>query len=274
MCFDTELEAFQAYAEAMPNNVVFLVDTYDTLQGVRRAAQVGRWLRRRGYPLLGVRLDSGDLASLSIEARKILDAEGFADTPILASNDLDEHLISGLKQQGAKIAVWGVGTRLATAYDQPALGGVYKLSALRDTDGKWQDRIKLSEQAVKASMPGILQVRRFRHEGHMVADVIYDEKRPASGDWVAVDPLDPTRRTHVPEGAAGDDLLVPVFRDGRCVYDVPPLDECRRRAQEQLAELHADTRRLVDPRPYPAGFEAGLHERKMEMTVRARGFHA
>jgi nicotinate phosphoribosyltransferase len=274
MCFDTEREAFQAYAEAMPGNVVFLVDTYDTLEGVRHAVEVGRWLRERGYPLLGVRLDSGDLAYLSIEARKILDAAGFADTPIVASSDLDEHIISSLKQQGATISVWGVGTRLATAYDQPALGGVYKLSALCNADGDWEDRIKLSEQAVKSSTPGILQVRRFRQHGHMVGDVVYDEKTPISGDCVAVDPADPTRRKYIPASAAGTDLLVPVFRGGRRVYQMPPLDECRRQAHDELAELHAGIKRLVNPHQYPAGLEAGLHQRKTDMILRARGFHA
>ena len=134
MSFESELEAFEAYAKAMPNNCVFLVDTYDTLEGVRHAIEVGRRLRQRGHEMVGIRLDSGDLAYLSIEARKILDDAGFPKAKILASNDLDEHLIADLKQQGATIAVWGVGTRLVTAYDQPALGGVYKLSALRDAE--------------------------------------------------------------------------------------------------------------------------------------------
>lgn len=274
MCFHSELEAFQAYAEAMPNNALFLVDTYDTLQGVRHAVEVGRWLREQGYPLLGVRLDSGDLAYLSIEARKILDEAGFTDTPILASSDLDEHLIASLKQQGATIAVWGVGTRLATAYDQPALGGVYKLSALRNAEGHWEDRIKLSEQMVKTSTPGILQVRRFQQDGHLLADMIYDEKTPPSGDQVIVDPADPTRRKLIPKGIAGTDLLVPVFRGGQLVYERPTLAECRRRAQEQQATLHPSIRRLVNPHQYPAGLEAGLQHRKTEQILQARGFRA
>ena len=162
MAFESELEAFDAYADALPNNVVFLVDTYDTLAGVRHAVEAGGRLRERGFRLAGIRLDSGDLAYLSIEARKILDAAGFQDTAILATNDLNEHLIASLKTQGAKINTWAVGTQLVTAYDQPALGGVYKLSALReDARAPWQYKIKLSEQTVKISTPGILQVRRF-----------------------------------------------------------------------------------------------------------------
>src|SRR5205807_3540937 len=146
---------------AMPHNVVLLVDTYDTLQGVRNAIEVGRMLRAQGRDLFGIRLDSGDLAWLSIEARKLLDAAGFEKTGILASNELDEHLIESLKQQGARISVWGVGTRLVTGGEESALGGVYKLSAVRDAGGTWQRRIKLSEQSAKISVPGILQVRRF-----------------------------------------------------------------------------------------------------------------
>ena len=135
MSFDDEREAFLAYAEAVPNNCVFLVDTYDTLEGVRHAVETGKWLREHGYEMVGIRLDSGDLAWLSIEARKILDEAGFPKAVIIASNNLDEHIIASLKEQGAQINVWGVGTKMITAYDQPALGGVYKLSAIRGKDG-------------------------------------------------------------------------------------------------------------------------------------------
>src|SRR5204863_8498746 len=134
----SEPEAFEGYADVLPNNCVFLVDTYDTLQGVRHAVEVGRKLRAQGHEMIGIRLDSGDLAWLSIEARRILDAGGFPDAKILASNDLDEHIITSLKDQNAKINIWGVGTKLATAFDQPALGGIYKLGAMRDDAGKWQ----------------------------------------------------------------------------------------------------------------------------------------
>lgn len=274
MCFDSEPESFQAYAEALPNNATFLVDTYDTLQGVQHAIEAGRWLRQQGYPLLGIRLDSGDLAYLSIEARKILDAAGFADTPIVASGDLDEHLITSLKQQGATIAVWGVGTRLATAYDQPALGGVYKLSALRNRTGQWEDRIKLSEQAIKTSTPGVLQVCRFQEPTRFVADMIYDERMPRTGDCIIVDPVDPTRRKYIPSGLTSTDLLVPIYRGGQLVYQRPPLIDVRRRTQEQLALLHPGIRRLLNPHQYPAGLEAGLHQHKTDRILRARGFRA
>ena len=156
MCHDDELTAFREYARVMPNNCVFLVDTYDTLQGVRHAVTVGRELRKQGHEMIGIRLDSGDLAYLSIEARRILDEGGFPRAAIVGSNDLDERIVETLKDQGAKINIWGVGTRLVTGCDDPALGGVYKLSAIRRPGEAWQYKVKLSEQAAKVSTPGRL----------------------------------------------------------------------------------------------------------------------
>src|SRR5205823_8044006 len=165
---------FEAYARAMPHNVVLLVDTYDSLEGIRNAIEVGRMLRGMDRDLSGIRLDSGDLAWLSIEARKLLDAAGFTRTVILASNELDEHVIASLKQQGAQITAWGVGTRLVTGAGDAALGGVYKLSAVRVDGGPWKGRIKLSDQSAKISVPGIPQVRRLRAGGELTGDLIYD----------------------------------------------------------------------------------------------------
>jgi len=271
MSFETELEAFKEYALAMPNNCVFLVDTYDTLQGVRHAVEVGRWLRENGHEMTGIRLDSGDLAYLSIEARKILDEGGFPGAQILASNDLDEHIISSLKDQGATIGAWGVGTKLATAYDQPALGGVYKLSALRKRGEPWEYKIKLSEQTVKVSTPGVLQVRRFHSGGEFVGDAIYNEEMAPAGPVTIVDPIDITRRKTFAGGAAYEELLVPVYRGGRRVYDPPPLDEVRRRTGEQLSMFHAGVKRFTNPHQYPVGLEKGLHELKTDLILRARG---
>jgi len=271
MSFEDEREAFRAYAEAMPNNCIFLVDTYDTLEGVRRAVEVGRHLREQGQDLAGIRLDSGDLAWLSIEARKILDAAGFKQTAIVATNDLDEHIIASLKDQGATINVWGVGTKLVTAYDQPALGGVYKMGAIRGQDGHWHYRLKLSEQTAKISNPGIHQVRRFRSEQEFIADGIYDVERGAPADFTVVDPLDPTRRKHIASGTAFEDLLVPIFKHGRQVYQSPPLAEIRQRVQSQLARFHSGIKRFVNPHQYPVGLELGLHELKTELVLQARG---
>jgi nicotinate phosphoribosyltransferase len=255
----------------MPNNCVFLVDTYDTLQGVRHAVEVGRWLRAQGHELAGIRLDSGDLAYLSVEARRILDEGGFPQAVIVASNDLDEHIISSLKEQGAAIGVWGVGTRLATAYDQPALGGVYKLSAIRDPGQPWRYTLKLSEQAIKVSTPGILQVRRYRDDAGFQGDMIHCEALGVPAAATIIDPLDMTRRRSFPADAASEELLVPVFRAGRLVYEVPPIEAARARAREQLAGFHAGIKRFVNPHRYPVGLEQGLFDLKTRLVLEARG---
>jgi len=260
-------------AEAMPNNCVFLVDTYDTLQGVRNAVEVGRRLRRRGHEMVGIRLDSGDLAYLSIEARKILDAAGFPNAAIVASNDLDEHLITSLKDQGAAIGVWGVGTRLVTGYDQSALGGVYKISAIRDGDGTWHDKVKVSEQTIKSSTPGVLQVRRYRADGKAIGDVIFDQQHPIRGDCVMVDPADSTHRTTFRDGTDSADLLVPVFRRGKLVCDLPSLEEIRLRTQEELGRFHPRFERFLNPHLYPVGLEMGLYQRKTDAILKERGLN-
>jgi nicotinate phosphoribosyltransferase len=274
MSFDTEEDAFEAYAEAMPNNCVFLVDTYDTLAGVRRAVEVGKKLRSRGHEMAGIRLDSGDLAYLSGEARRILDGGGFEKATIFASNDLDEHIIASLKDQGAAIGVWGVGTRLATAFDQPAMGGVYKLAAVRGDDDRWQYKVKLSEQAIKISTPGILGVRRFRDGSGFLADVVYDETMGIAAPCTMVDPMDPTRRRIIDANAPGEELLVPVFRAGRRVYDPPSIHDARARARFQLEQLHAGIRRFVNPHAYPVGLEQSLHALRTALILRARGLDA
>ena len=271
MSFDDEREAFLAYAEAVPNNCVFLVDTYDTLEGVRHAVETGKWLREHGYEMVGIRLDSGDLAWLSIEARKILDEAGFPKAVIIASNNLDEHIIASLKEQGAQINVWGVGTKMITAYDQPALGGVYKLSAIRGKDGQWAYKVKLSEQSAKISNPGIQQVRRFRSAKEFIGDGIYNEETGAPTPLTIVDPQDSTRRKHMGPETEFEDLLVPIFRQGELVYQMPDLTDIRQRVQAQIGMFHPGIKRFVNPHEYPVGLELGLHEMKMKLILHARG---
>lgn len=271
MCFDDELSAFEAYAAAMPNNCVFLVDTYDTLQGVRHAIEVGRKLKKDGHKLLGIRLDSGDLAYLSIEARKLLDEAGFSDAQIVASNDLDENIISSLNTQGACVSVWGVGTKLVTAYDQPALGGVYKLAATRAPAKDWKYTIKLSEQAAKISTPGIQQVRRFYTDGRYVADAIYDTNGELSSPFLVVDPLDMTRRKIIPTDMQFEDLLVPIFREGKLVYSPKTREETKKYLQTQLEKFHPTIKRLLNPHEYPVGLELNLHKLRMDLILKARG---
>ncbi len=270
MAFDDEKEAFETFAKIMPHGCVMLIDTYDSIQGAKRAVEVGREMRKRGAELFGVRLDSGDLAHLSIEVRKILDEAGFQKTEIMASNELDEYLIRDLKQQGAKITIWGVGTNLVTAKDQPALDGVYKLSAIQNGKGEWIHRIKLSEQTAKATNPGILQIRRFFDGKHYAGDVIYDGLTPFQFPLRAVDFQDPNI-----ERAFGNcesqDLLVPIFRKGELVYDFPSLSEVQKRASQELSRLLPSMERFVNPQPYFAGLEVGLYHKKLELIGKLRG---
>lgn len=267
MAFDSEMEAFEAYAEAMPNNCVLLVDTYDTLDGVRHAVAVGKKLRERGHDLAGVRLDSGDLGWLSIEARRLLDEGGFAHAAIIASNDLDEHLIESLKHQGAKISIWGVGTQLVTGGDQSALGGVYKLGALRNAAGVWEPKIKLSEQTAKVSNPGIQQVRRFTCDEQFCGDAIFDEEQGCPERVEIVHPSDPQRSKVMPDGVYHEDLLKPLYRAGNLVAEMPALPEIQQRTRQQLQQLNATVKRLQHPHEYPAGVERGLQERKLALIA-------
>jgi nicotinate phosphoribosyltransferase len=271
MAFDTELEAFRAYARVMPNNCTFLVDTYDTLEGVRNAIRVGRDLQERGHHMIGIRIDSGDLAWLSKQSRRLLDEAGFQDAKIIASNELDEATIVSLKDQDACIDVWGVGTKLATAYDQPALGGVYKLSAIRRSGEDWTPRVKVSEQTAKMTVPGLLGVRRYRAEDRLDGDMIYDTRRPPGPVPVIVDPEDSTRRKHFGPDGRFEELLVPVIRSGTVVYDRPALSEIRRHSVAELASLDPSVRRFLNPHQYPVGLEEGLHAERMRLVVEARG---
>ncbi len=270
MIFDEELEAFQTYARALPNHCLFLVDTYNTLEGVAHAIEVGRWLKGQGKKLLGIRLDSGDLADLSLKSRALLDEAGFQDSLIVASNELDETIISELKRQGAKIAVWGVGTNLVTGKDQSALDGVYKLSAVRDPGKEWQYKLKLSEQMAKVSNPGILQIRRFYEGRQNVADVIYDIHTPWEGPCRIVDLLDPTHVRTIKQETPSRDLLVPVFRQGKCVYSLPALEDIRRYTQEELDRFSVGIKRFLNPHLYVAGMEKNLYDLKIRLIKQVR----
>jgi nicotinate phosphoribosyltransferase len=272
MAFDSEIEAFEAYAESLPNNCTFVIDTYDTLEGARHAVEVGLKLRARGHEIVGVRIDSGDLAWLSKRVREILDEGGLPDAKIVASNELDEHLISSLKEQGARIDIWGVGTKLATSWDQPALGGVYKLSAVRREGEGWTPRVKVSEATTKVTTPGILGVRRYRREdGSLAGDMVYDITRAPQGEAHMVDPADSTRRKSFDADAAYDDLLVPIFRRGDRVYDCPPIDDVRRRAAEALVVIDPSITRFLNPHSYPVGLESSVNDCRTALVLKARG---
>jgi nicotinate phosphoribosyltransferase len=238
---------------------------------VQHAIAVGQWLREQGHTFTGIRLDSGDLAYLSKEARRMLDAAGLSEARILASGDLDEELIEDLKQtQHAPIALWGVGTNLVTGGTEAALGGVYKLTAIRDGE-EWQYRLKLSDQASKTTNPGLLRVRRYRNaQGQSVADAIYDETEDLSRGVTIIDPLDPTKRRHLDAAQPYEELLAPMFRGGKRVYESPPLTAIRARTAAQLATFHEGHKRLKNPHVYPVGLSQSLHERKTAMILALR----
>ena len=272
MAFEDEETAFTAYAKAFPDDSVFLVDTYDTLEGVRHAIKVARQMRANGHELGGIRLDSGDLAYLSREARALLNEAGFHNVRIVASNDLEENLITSLKQQGARIDTWGIGTQLVTAYDQPALGGVYKLAALRRPDDSgWDFTIKLSEQLAKTSIPGILQVRRYETDkGQPRADMLYNTAEPLPDQLTIIDPLDATRRRPVRPEAPFRELLEPIFRRGELVHTLPTLQQSRARAQREVQSLDPSIRRFLNPHTYPVGLEESLNTFRTQLILEKR----
>jgi nicotinate phosphoribosyltransferase len=273
MAFASEIDAFKAYAESLPNNCIFLVDTYNTISAVHKAAEVGKWLAERGQKLVGIRLDSGDLAWLSQEARRILDAQGLNDVKIFAANDLDERIIADLKSQGATIAAWGVGTKLATGGSQSALGGVYKLGGIRTPGEPWRRTVKVSEQRLKTSIPGFLQVRRFRgRDGYLLADAIYDEELGLDDGATIIAPMDPDRQFTIPADLQGEDLLVPVCRDGVYVGDNPDLRAIQERTKAQLALLDPTIRRQLHPHEYKVGLESRLFALRRDMVHAQRGY--
>jgi len=254
MAFDAELDAFEAYAAALPDQCVFLVDTYDTIEGVRNAIRAGEKLRAAGHDMAGIRLDSGDLGELARSARAMLDEAGFTNTKIAASSSLDERAIAELKQQGAPIVLWGVGTRLITAQPDAALDGVYKLAAIRNDQGRWSYRMKLSDTPGKSTRPGVQQVRRFFRDGQPHADLLYDEAAPATA-WQAED-----QAVAFNADMPHEELLVPVMRSGELVYRQPDLTDIRDYARSQFATFAA--------RPdYPVRVDRYLEQSTRELSA-------
>lgn len=272
MSFATEIEAFEAYAEAFPDDCVFLVDTYDTLNGVKNAIEVGKKLRKKGKEMLGIRLDSGDLAYFSNKARKMLDEAGFPETKIVASNNLDEHIITSLKNQESSINIWGVGTKLVTAYDQPALGAVYKLSAVKDGNNNWVPKIKLSQQSLKINIPGFHNVKRYLSKGKAVADMIYlEETEIDQKGTIIIDPIDQTRRKRLmPYFYEEEILLKPIFKKGEKIYNRPEINQIRQRAKDQLDSFDKTHKRITNPHLYPVGLEENLHQLRMDLIIKAK----
>lgn len=268
MSFPDEITAFRKYAEMFPSSCLLLVDTFDTLRsGVPNAITVFRELREKGYEPKGIRLDSGDLAYLSREARKMLDEAGFPDTVICASGDLDENLIRDLKLQGACINTWGVGTKLITSEDCPSLGGVYKMSAEYE-DGRVVPKIKISENPVKITNPGEKKLWRIydKDSGKAVADLIslshetYDESKPLT----IYDPIN-TWKSMTLTNYTMKDLHVQIFNKGECVYESPSLAEIQKHCAEEMDTFWEQYKRLLNPHRYKVDLSDSLWMLKNSM---------
>ncbi|MBM3191559.1 MAG: nicotinate phosphoribosyltransferase [Chlamydiae bacterium] len=263
MAHDTEEEAFENFAKVMPGNCVFLIDTYNSLRGAKKAIEIAKLLHKKGVKLLALRLDSGDLADLSIRIRQLLDQSGLENVKIMATNELDELIIRDLKQQGAQINLWGVGTNLVTGKDQPALDGVYKLAALQDKKGVWRHVLKISESMAKITNPGILQLRRFYNKEGYCYDVVFDELCGLSQPLRAIDPLDASKQQEVDASMKYKDLLIPIFREGKCCYKEPSLTEIRTRTYEELGKFSPNILRFLHPHYYFVGLEEKLYYHKL-----------
>ena len=273
MSFPDEYTAFKTYAQMYPSACILLVDTYDTLKsGVPNAIKVFTEMREAGIPLTyyGIRLDSGDLAYLSKKARKMLDEAGFPDAVISASNDLDEILIQSLKDQGAAITSWGVGTHLITSKDCPSFGGVYKLAAIMGKDGKFIPKIKLSENSEKITNPGNKTIYRIyeKDTGKIKADLIclVDEKFDESQKLMLFDPIEPWKKTMLEGGSYTlRELMVPIFKNGECCYTSPKVMDIRDYCQEELNTLWDETRRLVNPHKVYVDLSSRLYDIKISL---------
>lgn len=273
MSFDSELEAFREYARISPNNCTLLVDTYDVKRGIDNAIIVGLEMKERGERLRGIRIDSGDLAWLACYAREKLDAAGLTDCGIVLSNDLDEYTIDSILKQGAQVASWGVGTKLVTAYDQPSLGGVYKLSASRKVgEVRWIDRLKVSEQSAKLTLPGVLDVRRyFFEDGHLAGDMVFDVNAEVNEAGTIVDPID-IMRTKELSGLRYETLLRPLARDGVSVLSEEERSAlaAQERTKAGIGQLDESQKRLLRPHLYPVGLEEGLWHRRADLVAKLR----
>ena len=276
MNFKDEYTAFMEYAKVYPDNTLLLVDTYDTLKsGVPNAIKVFDYLRANGHEPKGIRLDSGDLAYLSKKAREMLDKAGYPNAKICASGDLDEQLINSLKHQGAKIDIWGVGTKLITSADMPALGGVYKLSAVIDENGEVTPKIKVSDNTAKITNPGFKNIYR-----------VYDNKtQKAEADFIGlrsekpVDTSKPLVLTHPTErwkkiiftDYTVRPLQVEVIKDGKLVYELPTLKEIKAYAQQEIDSFWDEYKRLDSPHLFKVDLSDELYELKRSMLTKIRG---
>ncbi|MDQ7094159.1 nicotinate phosphoribosyltransferase [Desulfosporosinus sp. PR] len=268
-CFPSELEAFRAYARTFPDNCLLLVDTYSALEsGVPNAIKVGLELEAEGYHFQGIRLDSGDLTYLSQEARRMLDEAGLKKAIIVGSNDLDEETIFSIRAQGAKINAWGVGTHLITSKDSPSLGGVYKLAA-EGEQGVFHPRLKVSENISKITNPGIKKIVRFyNRSGKAMADLIAldDEDFSDRKSLTIFDPIQTWKRKTLTNFQTRE-LLLPIFRAGKRVYEPPALQEIQEYSRQELNSFWDEVKRLANPHTYIVDLSSKLFELKQELLL-------
>lgn len=268
MSFPTELEAFRKYAELYPDQCLLLVDTYDTLKsGVPNAIKVFDELKASGYKPVGIRLDSGDLAYLSKKARAMLDAAGHTEAKIFASGDIDENIIASLNAQGARIDVWGIGTKLITASPRPALGGVYKMAAVRDKDGKWVPKMKFSDTHEKITNPGFKTTYRILDaNGKAAADLIAlaDEKIDSSRPLTIFHPVETWKKKTFTDYTLKR-LPVQIFSKGAAVYERPSLKEIVDYAVRSKGEFWEEYKRLINPHVYKVDLSDGLYDLKKKL---------
>ena len=279
MSFPTELEAFRAYAQIAPTACVLLVDTYDTIKsGIPNAIKVFKEMRQQGLTLsnYGIRLDSGDLAYLTKQAREMLNNAGFSDAIISASGDIDEYILSDLKLQGAQIEAWGVGTKLITAEGSPSFGGVYKLAAEVSHDGRVVPKIKLSENIEKLTNPGVKKVCRIydNKSGKIKADLIAleEESFDTTEDLTLFHPLATWKKMKLSANTYSiKELLIPVFVGGECVYNSPSVMQIQKYCAQELNTLWDEHKRLRKPQLFPVDLSLALWTLKSNMIQEIRG---
>ncbi len=273
MSFPDELSAFRAYAQSFPACCVLLVDTYDVVQGIKNAITVGLEMKDRGEKLIGIRIDSGDLVWLSKLARKMLDEAGLVDCGIVLSNDLDEYIIDSIQNEGVEVMSFGVGTKMACAYDHPTLGGVYKLSATKKpADTSWTDQVKVSEMSLKNTTPGILDIRRYYDEnGIMVGDMVFDEHTDINEKEMIIDPFNRLHRKTL-KGKKSKTLLHPIVVEGKCVLSPEERDakNAQQYAQKSMKKLDSSHLRLLNPHYYPVGLDENLFNKRDALIKKMR----
>jgi len=274
MKYDTEYEAFLDFAKTFPNNSVFLVDTIDTLKsGVVNAIKVNKeYLIPNGYRLKGIRLDSGDLAYLSKECRRMLDEAGMEDCKICVSNSLDEYLIKDLLDQGAKIDSFGVGENLITSKSCPVFGGVYKLVATLE-NGEISPRIKISENEIKITNPGVKKVYRFfdKDTNYALADLVcLEDELVDKNEYTIIDEKHRWKSKTLTNYYLKD-MLQPIFINGKQVYEMPTVEESKKHCKEELEKIYPEVRRLFNPSGYYVDLSTSLYDLKYQLIKEKRG---